>query len=181
MSSDLPPPTLEAPSFKIIPRIVQFALIGLLGPTRLPLSGFLFLRGLRGLGLLFPLCGGLRWLSSSFSPLGGLLLGAALGLAAPALRLVLRRKRLRKGPLMLCPSRPKRSARQAIAVNVKSISAISTTRSKRPWGQKKKFHIYMFVRAGKESSWARFIDPLGRATAGVRLPTDHAWEPSFSA
>ncbi len=119
------------------------------GPTRLRLSGFLFFRGLKGLGLLFALSGVLRWLSSSFSLFGGLLLGAALGLAAPALRLVLRRKRLRKRPPKPRSSRPKRGARQAIVVKVKSISAIWMFRSKRPWGQKKNLHIYFFPRAEK--------------------------------
>ncbi len=53
-----------------------------------------------------------------------------------------RRKRSTKRPPMPCSSRPKRRARWAIAVNVKSISAISTSRSKRSWGRKKNFHIY---------------------------------------
>ncbi len=97
--SEVPPPALEASSFKLIPRIVHSTLLGLFGPTRLRLSGFLFFWEVsRGLGLLFALSGVLRWLSSSFSPLGGLLLGADLGLAAPALRLVLRRKSSRKRP-----------------------------------------------------------------------------------
>ncbi len=38
---------------------------------------------------------------------------------------------------MPSPNQPKRSARQAFVVKVKSISAIPTLRSKRPWGQKK--------------------------------------------
>ena len=93
-----PRPAPEASSFKIVPGIVQFTLLGLFGPSLWPLSGFLFFWEVRGLGLLFALSGVLRWLSSSFSLFGGLLLGAALGLAAPALRLVLRRKRSTKGP-----------------------------------------------------------------------------------
>ena len=55
MSSELPPPTLEAPSFKLIPRIVQLALLGVLGLAWARLSGFLFFLGIRGLGLLITL------------------------------------------------------------------------------------------------------------------------------
>ncbi len=48
-------------------------------------------------------------------------------------------------------------------------------------GAEKNFQIYFFLRAEKESSWARFIDDLGRATAGVRLSIVRRLEPPFRA
>ncbi len=87
--------------------------------------------------MLFALSGVLRWLSSSFSLFGGLLLGAALGPAAPALRLVLRRKRLRKRPPKPRSSRLRYNERLETALMGTSRWVISTLRSKRPWGQKK--------------------------------------------
>ncbi len=46
---------VKASSFKLIPRIVHSTLLGLFGPTWAAHSGFLFFRGLRGLGLLITL------------------------------------------------------------------------------------------------------------------------------
>ncbi len=48
-------------------------------------------------------------------------------------------------------------------------------------GAEEKFPYQLFLRAEKESSWARFINPLGRATAGVRLSIDCRLEPPFRA
>ncbi len=53
--SEVPALTLEASSFKLIPRIVQLALLGVLGLAWARLSGFLFFLGIRGLGLLMAL------------------------------------------------------------------------------------------------------------------------------
>ncbi len=49
---------VKASSLKLIPRIVHSTLLGLFGPTWAAHSGFLFFRGLRGLGLLIALRGG---------------------------------------------------------------------------------------------------------------------------
>jgi hypothetical protein len=48
MSSELPPPTLEVSSLKLIPRIVHSTLLGLFGPTWVAHSGFPFFRVVQG-------------------------------------------------------------------------------------------------------------------------------------
>ncbi len=91
--------------------------------------------------MLFALSRAIRGLCRGFIFFGGLLLGAALRPAAPALRLVLRRKRSRKRAPKPCPNQPRYNERLETALMGTSRWVISTLRSKRPWGQKKNFHI----------------------------------------
>ncbi len=87
--------------------------------------------------MLFALSRAIRGLCRGFIFFGGLLLGAALRPAAPALRLVLRRKRSRKRAPKPCPNQPRYNERLETALMGTSRWVILRLRSRRPWGQKK--------------------------------------------
>ncbi len=62
-----------------------------------------------------------------------------------------------------------------------NIGDLDITIEKTAMGAEKKFPYQFFLRAEKESSWARFINHIGRATAGVRLSIALDVESPFSA
>ncbi len=85
------------------------------------------------------------------------------------LRLHQRRKSSRKRPPKLRSSRPKYNERLETALMGTSRWVISTLRSKkRPWGQKKNFHIYFFRTRGK----MRLIGEVYRS-----FGTGNRWRP----